>query len=60
MKRIAAWKYLIGIFAVFWIIFAVFLFLADIPFIVVSMALTTVGALSCLVVALAWAVHHDL
>lgn len=60
MKRIPAWKYLIGIFAVFWIIFAVFLFLADIPFVVVSFALTTVGALSCLVVALAWAVHKGL
>jgi hypothetical protein len=60
MKDIPAWKYLIGIFAVFWVIFAVFLFLANIPFVVVSFALTTVGALSCLVVALAWAVQKDL
>jgi hypothetical protein len=60
LKRIPAWKLLIGIFAVFWVTFAVFLFLADIPFMVVSSALTTVGALSCLVVLLAWAVHKNL
>jgi hypothetical protein len=60
LKRIPAWKLLIGIFAIFWVIFAVFLFLADIPYVVVSFALTTVAALSCLVVALAWAVHNNL
>jgi hypothetical protein len=60
MKHIPAWKYLIGIFAVFWVIFAVFLFLGNIPFVVISFALTTVGAISCLVIALAWAVHKGL
>ncbi len=54
-----AWKYLIIVFAVFWVIFAIFLFLADIPFYVVSIALTTIGMLSILIVALAWAYQNN-
>ena len=58
MKRIEFWKWLIGILAVFWIIFAIFLIGADIPFVIVSMALTTVLCMSALVVGLAWAYQH--
>jgi len=53
------WKYLIAIFGTFWIIFAVFLFLGDFPFYIISIALSTVLVLSGLIVALAWAYTHD-
>lgn len=59
MKRIEAWKWLSGACAVFWIIFAVVLFTADIPFVIISMALTVVLALSVCVVGLAWAYQHN-
>lgn len=59
MKRIEFWKVLIGILAVFWLIFAFFLIGADIPFVIVSMALTIVLAMSALVVGLAWAYQHN-
>lgn len=59
MKRIEFWKWLIGILAVFWIIFAIFLINADIPFVIVSVALTVVLAMSALVVSLAWAYQHN-
>jgi hypothetical protein len=59
MKRIEFWKVLIGILAVFWVIFAIFLIGADIPFVIVSMALTIVLAMSALVVGLAWAYQHN-
>ena len=59
MKRIEAWKWLTGIFAVFWIIFAFFLFTADFPFVIVSMALTVVLGMSIFVVGLAWAYQHN-
>jgi len=59
MKRPQAWKWLTGIFAVFWIVFAFFLFTAGIPFVIVSMALTVVLGMSAFVVALAWAYQHN-
>jgi len=59
-KRLQAWQYLIGVFAVFWLIFAfVLIAISQFPFIIISMALTTVAILSGLVVALAWAYTHD-
>jgi flagellar biosynthesis component FlhA len=60
MRRMQPWQYLIGVFAVFWIIFAIVLFLGDIPFFVISIALTTIAALSLLVVLLAWAYQNNL
>ncbi len=54
-----AWQYLIGIFAVFWVIFAIFLVIGDIPFYIIMLALTTTAALSALVVALAWAFQNN-
>lgn len=49
------WRYLVGVFAVFWIIFAIFLIIANIPFVIVSIALTADLAMSAVVVGLAWA-----
>ena len=59
MKRPEIWQWLIGIFAVFWIIFAFFLWNADIPFEIVSMALLIVLGMSAVVVGLAWAYQHN-
>lgn len=55
MKSKAAWKYLIPIFSAFWLVFAFFLIVAQFPFYIISLALTTVLGLSILVIALAWA-----
>ncbi len=60
MRRIAAWKYLVGIFAMFWVIFATILIMSDFPFYVISIALTTILLLSVLVVVLAWAYQNNL
>jgi flagellar biosynthesis component FlhA len=54
------WKYLIVIFGVFWLIFALFLFLGDFPFYIISIALSTVLVLSALIVALAWAYQNNM
>ncbi len=59
MRRIQAWQILVAIFVVFWVIFAVVLVVANFPFYIISIALTTVAALSVLVVALAWAYTHN-
>lgn len=59
MNHKAAWKYLIPIFAVFWVVFATVLIVAQFPFYIISIALTTVLALSALVILLAWAYTHD-
>ena len=59
MKHWQAWQYLIGIFAVFWVIFAIVLIIADIPFFVISIALTTIAMLSLLIIALAWAYQNN-
>jgi hypothetical protein len=60
MRRIPAWKYLIPIFAVFWITLAIMMFIADFPFYVISIALTTILILSIAIVALAWAYQNNL
>lgn len=60
MKHKQAWQYLIGIFAAFWVLFAIVLFIADFPFYVISIALTTIAMLSSLIIALAWAYQNNL
>jgi hypothetical protein len=60
MKHKQVWQYLIGIFAAFWILFAIVLFIADFPFYVISIALTTIAMLSALIIALAWAYQNNL
>lgn len=59
MRSTSAWKYLTGICGVFWVIFAVALFAAELPFYIISIALTTILILSLAVVALAWAYQND-
>jgi hypothetical protein len=54
-KQPMVWKYLVVVFIVFWLVFALFLLNADIPFVIVSMALTVVLAMSAVVVGLVWA-----
>jgi hypothetical protein len=60
MRSIPAWKYLIGIFAIFWVVLAVMLFIADIPFYLITWSLTIILVLSAAVVALAWAYQNNL
>lgn len=60
MKRPQVWKWLMGVLTLFWIVFAIFLCNAGIPFIIVSMALTIVLGMSAMVVGLAWAFQHDI
>lgn len=59
MRRIPAWKYLAGIFAIFWVIFALVLIITGFPFYIISIALTTILLLSLLIVALAWAYQNN-
>ncbi len=60
MRRRQIWKYLIAIFAAFWIAFAIFLIASNFPFYIISIALSTVLVLSALIVALAWAYQNNL
>jgi len=53
------WKYLVGIFAIFWIFFAIILIVAEFPFYVISIALTTLAMLSAVIIALAWAYQNN-
>lgn len=57
--RWQAWQYLIVIFSVFWVLFATILFVGELPFYVISIALSTTGMLSVLIVALAWAYQNN-
>ena len=59
MRRRQVWKYLVGIFALFWIFFAIILIVAEFPFYVISIALTTIAMLSVVIIALAWAYQNN-
>jgi len=59
MQQRQAWKLLVGIFAVFWVVFAIFLFISELPFYIISIALTTILILSIAVIALAWAYQNN-
>ena len=59
MRNIPAWKYLIGIFAVVWVVLAIMLFISDIPFYVITWSLTIILILSAAIVALAWAYQNN-
>ncbi|GAC1354293.1 MAG: hypothetical protein NVSMB38_32390 [Ktedonobacteraceae bacterium] len=58
-RRFQAWQWLIITFASFWILFAIVMIVSNFPFFVISIALTTIGALSALIVALAWAFQNN-
>ena len=60
MRRVQAWKLLIWCFAVFWVVFAVFLIAAQLPFYIISLALSTTLVLSFLIVILAWAYQNNM
>ena len=60
VRNIPAWKYLIGIFAVVWVVLAIMLFISDIPFYVITWSLTIILILSAAIVALAWAYQNNL
>ena len=60
IRNVQAWQILAGIFGFFWILFATVLIISNFPFLVISMALTTIAALSVLVTVLAWAYQKNL
>ena len=59
MRSRQIWKLLVGIFAIFWIFFAIILIVAEFPFYVISIALTTLAMLSAVIIALAWAYQNN-
>jgi len=59
MRHRQVWKYLVGIFALFWIFFAIILIVAEFPFYEISIALTTIAMLSAVIIALAWAYQNN-
>jgi hypothetical protein len=59
MRSIPAWKYLIGVFAVFWVVLAVMLFIANFPFYIITLSLSIILVLSVAVVALSWAYQNN-
>ena len=59
MQQRQAWKLLVGIFAAFWVVFAIFLFISELPFYIISIALTTIFILSIAIIALAWAYQNN-
>ena len=59
MQKLQAWKILAGIFSIFWLFLASILIISNFPFLIISMALTTVAGMSVLVTALAWAYQHN-
>jgi hypothetical protein len=58
MRSIPAWKYLIGIFAVFWVVLAIMLFVGNFPFYIITLSLSIILMLSAAIVALAWAYQN--
>jgi hypothetical protein len=58
-RRKQAWRYLIIVFPIFWVLFAIVLISSDFPFLVISMALTVVALCSVAVTILAWAFQND-
>jgi hypothetical protein len=60
MQSRQAWRYLIGVFAVFWVVLAIMLIIADIPFYMITLSLSIVLVLSAAIVALAWAYQNNL
>jgi hypothetical protein len=60
MRNRQVWKYLIGIFAVFWVVLAIMLFVADFPFYIITWSLSIILILSAAIVTLAWAYQKNL
>ncbi|MGZ3629828.1 MAG: hypothetical protein ACXVDN_19485, partial [Ktedonobacteraceae bacterium] len=60
MQSRQAWKYLIGIFAVFWVVLAIMFIIADFPFYIITLSLSIMLILSAAIVALAWAYQNNM
>ena len=60
MRRFPVWKYLIGVFALFWVVLAIMLVIADTPFYMITLSLTIILIFSAVIVALAWAYQNNL
>ena len=60
MRSRQAWKYLIGIFAVFWVVLAIMFIIAGFPFYIITLSLSIMMVLSAAIVALAWAYQNNL
>ena len=54
-----AWKYLIGVFAVFWVVLAIMFIIAGFPFYIITLSLSIMLVLSAAIVALAWAYQNN-
>ena len=54
-----AWKYLIGVFAVFWVVLAIVFIIAGFPFYIITLSLSIMLILSAAIVALAWAYQNN-
>ena len=59
MQSRQAWKYLIGVFAVFWVVLAIMLIIAGFPFYMITLSLSIMLILSAAIVALAWAYQNN-
>jgi len=59
MRSRQAWKYLIGIFAMFWVVLAIMMFVADFPFYIITLSLSIILILSAAIIALAWAYQNN-
>ena len=59
MRRFPVWKYLIGVFALFWVVLAIMLVIADTPFYMITLSLTIILIFSAVIVALAWAYQNN-
>ena len=59
MQGRQTWKYLIGVFAVFWVVLAIMLVIANFPFYMITLSLSIILVLSAAIVALAWAYQNN-
>ena len=59
MRSMQAWKYLIGIFAVVWVVLAIMLFISNFPFYMITLSLSIILIFSVVIVALAWAYQNN-
>ena len=59
MQSRQVWKYLIGVFAVFWVVLAIMFIIADFPFYIITLSLSITLVLSAAIVALAWAYQNN-
>jgi hypothetical protein len=59
MRSIPVWKYLIGVFAIFWVVLAIMLVISNFPFYMITLSLSIILIFSVVIVALAWAYQNN-